>query len=86
VRARKTKAIAAIQLVVYGDDTRLRSRCGNPQALCHDARLSDISHSWRLRLSVSLVITVAGTHEPLLILKLVSGERRGLYGRSGGPQ
>jgi hypothetical protein len=35
VRVRKTKAIAAIQLVAYGDDTRLRPRCGNPQALSH---------------------------------------------------
>ena len=41
VRARKTKAIAAIQLLEYGDDTRLRSRYGNPQALSHDAETDE---------------------------------------------
>ena len=31
----KTKAIAAIELLNYGDDARLQPRCGNPQALSH---------------------------------------------------
>jgi hypothetical protein len=35
--AHKTKAIAAIELLNYGDDTRLSPRYGNPQALSHDA-------------------------------------------------
>jgi hypothetical protein len=41
VRAHKTKAIAAIQLLPHGDDTRLRPRSGNPQALSHDAETDD---------------------------------------------
>jgi hypothetical protein len=41
VRARKTKAIAVIQLLAHGDDTRLRSRCGNPQALSHTAETDE---------------------------------------------
>jgi hypothetical protein len=41
VRVRKTQAIAAIQLLAYGDDTRLRPRCSNPQALSHDSETDD---------------------------------------------
>jgi hypothetical protein len=37
VRVRKTQAIAAIQLVAHGDDTRLQPHSGNPQALSHHA-------------------------------------------------
>jgi hypothetical protein len=36
VRARKNRAIAAIELLAHGDDSRLRSRYGNPQRLSHD--------------------------------------------------
>jgi hypothetical protein len=41
VVAHKTKAIAAIQLLEYGDDTRLRPHSGNPQALSHDAETDE---------------------------------------------
>jgi hypothetical protein len=41
VVAHKTKAIAAIELLNYGDDTRLQSRYGNPQALSHDAETDE---------------------------------------------
>jgi hypothetical protein len=37
----KTKAIAAIEPLNYGDDTRLQSRSGNPQALSHDAETDE---------------------------------------------
>jgi hypothetical protein len=36
VVARKTGRVVAIELLEYGNDTRLRSRSGNPQALSHD--------------------------------------------------
>jgi hypothetical protein len=39
--AHKTKAIAAIELLAYGDDTRLQSRYGNPQALVHDSETDE---------------------------------------------
>jgi hypothetical protein len=41
VRVRKTQAIAAIELLNYGDDTRLQSRYGNPQALVHTAETDE---------------------------------------------
>jgi hypothetical protein len=39
--AHKTKAIAAIGLLEYGDDTRLRPHSRNPQALSHDAETDE---------------------------------------------
>jgi hypothetical protein len=41
VIARETKAIAAIQLLVHGDDSRLRPLSGNPQALSHNAETDE---------------------------------------------
>jgi hypothetical protein len=41
VRARKTKAIAAIQLLEFGNDERLSPRYDNPQALSHDAETDE---------------------------------------------
>jgi hypothetical protein len=41
VRVRKTKAIAAIQLLAHGADTRLQPRYGNPQALSHDSETDE---------------------------------------------
>jgi hypothetical protein len=41
VRVRKSQAIAAIQLLEFGSDSRLQPRCGNPQALCHDAETDE---------------------------------------------
>jgi hypothetical protein len=35
IRKRRTGAIVAIQLLEYGDDSRLRTRDGNPQKLSH---------------------------------------------------
>ena len=35
IRKRKTGAIVAIQLLEYGDDSRLHTRDGNPQKLSH---------------------------------------------------
>jgi hypothetical protein len=37
VHVRKTKAIAAIELLEFGNDERLSPRSGNPQALSDDA-------------------------------------------------
>jgi hypothetical protein len=37
VRVRKTQAIAAIELLEFGNDERLSPRSGNPQALSDDA-------------------------------------------------
>jgi hypothetical protein len=37
----KTKAIAAIELLNYGDDERLQSHSGNPQALSHAAEADE---------------------------------------------
>jgi hypothetical protein len=41
VVAHRNKVIVAIQLVAHGDDSRLRTRCGNPQALVHDAETDE---------------------------------------------
>jgi hypothetical protein len=41
VVARKTKAIAAIELLAYGDDTQLQPHYGNPRALSHDSETDD---------------------------------------------
>ena len=41
VRVRKTQAIAAIQLLEFGNDERLSPRYGNPQALSHDAETDE---------------------------------------------
>jgi hypothetical protein len=35
------KAIAAIEIVTCGDDSRLRPRSGNPQALSHDSETDE---------------------------------------------
>jgi hypothetical protein len=44
VRVRKTQAIAAIQLLEFGDDTRLQARYGDPQQLVHDAETNENPH------------------------------------------
>jgi hypothetical protein len=36
IRKRKTGAIVAIQLLEWGDDSRLHTRDGNPQKLSHN--------------------------------------------------
>jgi hypothetical protein len=41
VRVRKTQAIAAIEILAYGDDERLLPRSDNPQALSHDAETDE---------------------------------------------
>jgi hypothetical protein len=41
LRAHKTKSIAAIQLLEFGNDERLSPRYGNPQALSHDAETDE---------------------------------------------
>jgi hypothetical protein len=38
---KKTGAIVVLELLPHGDDTRLRSRYGNPQALVHDAETDE---------------------------------------------
>jgi len=37
----KTGRFAAIQLLAHGDDSRLRSRYGNPQRLSHDSETDE---------------------------------------------
>jgi hypothetical protein len=41
VRKRKTKAIVAIVLESYGDDSRLDTRNGNPQKLSHNSETAE---------------------------------------------
>jgi hypothetical protein len=48
--ARKTGRVVAIELLEYGNDTRLRSRSGNPQALSHDAETDENPRGGKSRL------------------------------------
>ena len=46
----KTKALAAIELLNYSDDSRLQSRYGNPQALVHDSETDENpAHVWTFK-------------------------------------
>jgi hypothetical protein len=38
---KKTGAIVVIEILPHGDDSRLQSRYGNPQALSHDAETDE---------------------------------------------
>ena len=50
VRKRKTGAIVAIQLLEWGDDSRLHTRNGNPQKLSHNSETPENPHGvWTLK-------------------------------------